>query len=511
MPEQKLPLSRQSMLRRLGKWFAIGLLALAVLLGFLPQILGSKWLYQKLVDRLAVQGFRLRIDDAEFGWLKPIAVRGIRLEQVDAPEDESQERAQNKRLDLLSIDAIESNRSLLGYLLHGRDLGKITIHQPRLDIELLENTSNLEKLARSIENSEFKPDSNASKRPPKIDVEIAIEGLSVSVQSPDDRGGTDSTVLVVPPLNVNAKYVSLDGASRIEIGSSTLLDQVAITPELVRLGLVRAIPLLANSASFDGKVSLHVDDTVIPLDHPELMKGRAQLTLHQVRSSPSEPVVINVLDMIARFRKKEPAHELVFVDGSVVQVTAHDGRIEHRGVQIGLPRIDPRLQLTSAGTVGILDRTIDIGVGIPVPLELLARRESVQSLGIPQITLPIRGTLDSPFLDWKEFRGESADLLALISAALGDEAPGTASALDALSGITEGKTDQAIGAAIDVIRELRQRRQERLKQAAEKDAELVPIDNSNGQKSDRGNENSGSRRPLRDALKGLLNGRDRNP
>ena len=416
-----------------------------------------------------------------------------------------------KPVDLISIEAIESNRSLLGYAMYGRDLGQVTFVRPKVDIQLLENTSNLEKLARSIEDSQLNPASGSTKAPPQVDVRVSIVELSVSVTSPSVTSPEESPVtssdskalLVVPPFNVDATYLARDGMSRLVIEPSTLLHEVEITQELVRLGLGRAIPLLAKSAWFDGKVSLHVDSTEIPLDHPELAEGRAQLTLHQVRSGPSEPVILNVLDMIARFRQKESEHELVFVDGSIIQLQAKDGKLEHRGVQVGLPKIDPRLQMSSSGSVGLLDRTLDMGVGIPVPLELLARRESVQSIGIPQMTLPIRGTLDSPVVDWKALRHDSADLLSLISAALGEEAPGTAAAMDALSGLSEGKADQAIGAAIDVIKELRLRRQERRQQSEQPTTPVVPID----QRQDAPESSPpAGRRPLRDALKGLLRG-----
>jgi hypothetical protein len=500
-PSKALPRSRRL------RWWAVSVVLLVVAcLAFLPQLLGSKWLYQKLVDRMAVEGFRLQIDRAELGWFRPIALRGIRIEQLDAPKSEVASPPNRKPVDLISIEAIESNRSLLGYLVYGRDLGQVTFLRPKVDIQLLENTSNLEKLARSIEDSQLKPAPGSTKTPPQVDVRVSIVELSVSVTSPEESSVNSSdsqTLLVVPPLNVNATYLARDGKSRLVIEPSTLLHEVEITQDLVRLGLGRAIPLLAKSAWFDGKVSLHVDSTEIPLDHPELAEGRAQLTLHRVRSGPSEPVILNVLDMIARFRQKESEHELVFVDGSIIQLQAKDGKLEHRGVQVGLPKIDPRLQMSSSGSVGLLDRALDLGVGIPVPLELLARRESVQSIGIPQMTLPIRGTLDSPVVDWKALRHDSADLLSLISAALGEEAPGTAAAMDALSGLSEGKADQAIGAAIDVIKELRLRRQERRQQSGQPTTPVVPID----QRQDAPESSApAGRRPLRDALKGLLRG-----
>lgn len=495
------------LLRAIG-WSILGcVLILFSLLAFLPSIVGSRWFYQKLVDKLAVEGFRLEIGSADISWIRPIALRDIQLEQLEGPSSKEsdsfaiqttqQGSPQNDRrkLSLLSVQAVESNRSLLGYLIGGRNLGKITIVKPKVDIELLENSSNLEKLVRSIENSQTGASEPKSKKPPRIDLEIAVTDASVAVVSRK----REEELLVIPPFSIDVQYKSLDGNSRLLIAPSRILNQVDISQELVRLGLGRAIPLLAKSAWFDGKVSLDIDAIEVPLDHAERTQGRAQLSLHQVRSGPSEPVVINILEMIAKFRNKEVVNELVFVDGSLIEITLGDEQVLHKGVQVGLPKLDPRLQITSSGSVGLVDKSLNLQLGIPVPVEIFAKRESVKQVGIPQVILPVRGTLESPSVDWTAMRHDSADLLTVISAALGNEAPGTAAAVDALSGLAGGDADQAIGAAVDVLKELRRRRQERAKQA---EAEAI----SDPGRSKEDASQPPSRRPIRDALKNILNG-----
>lgn len=471
-------------MRRWSTWILLTFVTLIGVVGSIPSILGSKWLYQRLVDQLAIDGFRLKIQSAEFAWFLPLAIHGIELEQIDAPE---------KSKGLLTIQSIASNRSLLGYLIGGRNLGKITIEKPKLAIELLENTSNLEKLAKSVENSTLVPKKPGAKSKPKIDIQVVVDDLAVGVR----RQETGEELLVIPPVDLDLHYLALDGDARLEFAETTLLDRVQVTQELVRLGLGRAVPLLAKSAWFDGRVSLHFDKLEVPLENPVYAKGRAELTLHEVRSGPSEPILVNVIDMLSRMRKTELPQELVFIDGSVIQVQLADGRVEHQGVQVGFPKVDQRLQLTSAGSVGLVDREINVGLGIPVPLEMLARRESVQQIGVPQVTLPVRGTIDSPYVDWKSLRGDSADLLTLVSAALGDEAPATAALIEAASGVTGGKADEAIGAAVDMIKELRQRRQERKAKSA-----IQPID----EKSQDPSKQEAPKRPLRDALKNILGG-----
>jgi hypothetical protein len=479
------------LLRRWSTWALLGLAGLIALVGSIPTILGSKWLYQRLVDQLAIEGFELQVDSAQFAWFRPLAIRGIELQQIDASE---------KSKSLLSIESIASNRSLMGYLLNGRDLGRVTIRNPKLDVELLENTSNLEKLARSIENSTLASKQPASKSKPKLDVQVVVDDLSVAVRKQD----SGQELLVIPPVDLDFHYLALDGNARLEFAPTKLLDQVQVTQELVRLGLGRAVPLLAKSAWFDGRVSLNFDKLEIPLDEPAFSKGRAELTLHQVRSGPSEPIIVNIIDMISRLRKTEIPQELVFIDGSIIQVRLADGRVEHQGVQVGFPKIDQRLQLSSAGTVGLVDKELSVGLGIPVPLEMLAKRETVQQLGVPQVILPVRGTIDSPYVDWKSLRGDSADLLSLVSAALGDEAPGTAALIEVASGVTSGKADEAIGAAVDLIKELRQRRLERKARSVEESdsGRIQPIDQNNSPS----NKTDSPRRPLRDALKNILGG-----
>ena len=76
--------------------------------------------------------------------------------------------------------------------------------------------------------------------------------------------------------------------------------------------------------------------------------------------------------------------------------------------------------------------------------------------------------------------------------------------IDMARGVAGGKADEAIGAAVDLIKELRQRRLER-KSRSSGDAEsgvLQPIDESNEETS----KPQAPRRPLRDALKNILGG-----
>lgn len=469
-------------------WKWLILLSLVMAVGFvflLPSILGSKWVYQPLVDRLADEQFSLKIEDVQLGWLRPIAFRGLQLTVSEGDESQDQRGSQ-----LVSIKSIQSNRSLLGFLWGGRNLGTIEVIEPNIDIRLLENGNNLERIVRAIEGKQPKDVSPSKKSPPKMDVTIVVKGFHVSVTDVD----SGQPVMVIPPVDASVSYKSLDVNSQVVIEPTKVLDRVIITQELVHLGLAKAVPLLAQSTEFDGSVSLECQRITIPLDQPEEATGSAQLTLHQVRSVPTDPTVLTCLDILGRLFQTEVPHELVFVDGSTINVEVGGGVIKHSGVRAGLPRVDQRLQIATSGAVGIKDRSLALDIELPVPLAQLARKQSIKQLGVPSITLPIRGTLDKPELDLNTLREDSAGLLSVMSAVLGKDSPLAGNLVGALSNVAEGQADQAIETGVDLVKELVQRHHERVKAERESDS------------NDQDGQSSKKSRPLRDTLKNILRG-----
>jgi hypothetical protein len=111
-------------------------------------------------------------------------------------------------------------------------------------------------------------------------------------------------------------------------------------------------------------------------------------------------------------------------------------------------------------------------VGMPVPVEWLARRDSVKELGFPELMLEVRGTLDQPEIDPASLRKQAGQLLGKISAQVQSEAPVTAEVMQVLEGVAAGDADQAIAATIDWVREVRARRE-----AARRETERISGEN----------------------------------
>lgn len=490
--------TKKSRMRSFSRWLAAVCLPLLGLVFFLPTMLGSKWIYDPLLKRLAQDDFELGIDSVKLSWFSPLEFQGITLRQTIPPDRKPSSASSSTPLPsvpLVSIRSIQSNRGLFGYLLNGRNLGRIQINEPKLGIALLENGSNVERLIHAL--ADRQPQFQGQPQPrgksqPKLDLDIAIRGLSVQVEPLD--GG--KIIEVVPPLNGDISFRALNVEPQVIVGPTQLLDEAELTPELVRLGLGLAIPVLSKSAWFDGRVSLATQEIRIPLDRAVQSTGEAVLTLHQVRSGPSEPLIIGALDALAYLRGKEPNHELVFVDGSQVTVQVADERVFHSGLEAGLPNLDQRLQISTEGYVGLSDRSLDLKVEIPIPLEQLARRESVQRIGVPRLKLPIGGTLDHPEVKWDAMRGDSATLLAVIAGTLKNEAPITSTIVDVIGRVTEGQADQAIEAAASFVRMFRERRSQNNADANPPSDPTTPAAEKESEPERRG--------PLRDALRRAL-------
>lgn len=471
------------MLSRRIKQFAIVGFALSALLLvgllMLPTLLGTKWIYQPLVDRLAADNFELSIEGVRLRWFSPLRFEQIQVKQSDG-------------LGLVSIAEIRSDRGLFEYLLGGRHLGRIEIVRPTVDATLLSDASNLDRLIKAIEGKSKANEGGVKLDKPRVDLEVVLIGASAKVE----RVNESEPLVVIPPFDLDVQYLAASGPSRLQVGPAKILKQVELTPELIELGLGYAVPLMAKSAWFEGQVSLDIDQMNIPLDVPIQSTGDALLTLHTVRTGPTQSAIVSVLDLIAKLRGVEPHHELVFVDGSQIKVGMRDAHVTHSGLQVGLPRVDSRLQFESSGSVGLLDKRLALKLEVPVPVEHLASRAQVKELGVPKLTVPIGGTLDEPVLEWDFFRGQSADLIGLIQDKLADEAPGTAAALGAVKGLAGGDLDETITAGVDLLKDIRERRR-----AAREAEEAQPI----------GDTQIETKRPVLDALRGFLRGRKEGP
>ncbi len=468
------------------------LLILVLLLGFLPRMLSTKWVYSHWVDQFRLANFQLQIDSVSLRWLSPLRIDGISVRQLSDGSDASDLATPSE---LIRVQSIQSSVGLLGILLNKEDLGTWTIWQPTFDIELLEKGTNLQDLIQASRNA-----LHIKKQTDKSDTEkqgrrltIVVHEASIAVK----RLGDTNPLVVVPPFDTQLTYLGNQIEQQLEIQPTQWLDHVKLTPELMDLGLQLALPSLAKATWIDGEVSLSTEQTNVPLKTPLMSQTSARLTLHNVRAGLESPALKSVAQTMGRMVGMPNDGEVHVIDNDVVNVKLSDGAVEHSGFRFGLPKVDPELQIATSGRVQLIDHQLDAKIQFPIPLKLLARKETVRDLGIPSITLPVHGTLEEPQIDWTSMRGDTTDVLAEVSAALGDDSPVRSTVIDLMHGLSAGNGDEAIGAAAEVVSGLRDRlKQRRQKSTEEKRASQEVEDEA----SDTTKTNS-SKHPLLDRLR----------
>jgi hypothetical protein len=470
------------------------LLVAVVVLAWAPSLVGISKIHQPWIDSLEAGRFRLEVQSVRVGWFRPLELRGLNLYPIEGPGNQA-----SSSTALLSIDRVLLDRGLLRLLLGGNKIGRITIDHPVVDVQLLQDGSNLgqviEAVRKAAQAKQSGVASDPAKKIPKVDVDVAVRSLTLVLRDPK----LTDPLVVAPNIELELRYRAAEGASNLHIAPALVLDQVDVTPELMRLGLELAVPILAQSAWIDGRISLRLGEVDIPLETPLQSQGQAELTFHSVQAGLNEPALMSVVQLLAKLMNRPPHEEILLADQSIVAVRVADGQVWHEGLKFGLPRLDPRMLVGSSGSVGIVDRSLALNIELPVPVELLARRDEVRQLGIPTITLPVTGTLQDPEVQWSALRQDSADLIAQIKERVADQAPGTAAVLGTLESIATGDADQLIDAASQLFRQLRDQRQKR-RQEAQPDSPdpIKPSDQTNPNDTPRRN------RPLRDRLRDAL-------
>lgn len=114
--------------------FAIGILATLAVVWAAPWVIASTPLLGALVSRAAgdLNG-SVTVGQASLGWLSPVELHDVTV-------------ADSSGKTVLRIQGARTEKSLLALLLNSRDLGKLRVEQPALELVLRDNGSNVEDI-----------------------------------------------------------------------------------------------------------------------------------------------------------------------------------------------------------------------------------------------------------------------------------------------------------------------------------------------------------------------------
>jgi hypothetical protein len=128
-----------------------------------------------------------------------------------------------------------------------------------------------------------------------------------------------------------------------------------------------------------GDFSLSLDKLRIPIGVPKdvavkQMKLEGKLVLDQMSMAVNSPLGQSLVHLVADMNRMDVSNAVRFAHHDEIRFQVRDGRLYHEGLRIGFPDIDPKLQITSHGSVG-LDKTLDLTVELPRLDEALRQKK----------------------------------------------------------------------------------------------------------------------------------------
>jgi hypothetical protein len=182
----------------------------------------------------------------------------------------------------------------------------------------------------------------------------------------------------------------------------TVLENVAITPQMCQSWLKFVTPLLAEATSVDGRLSLQLNEARFNIANPrdQIIDGNLVIHSATVGPGPLSNQVITLVQQINAIRKKELAtavssqHVWLQMPVQTIPFRMENGRVMHRDLKFHVGDVN----LLSSGAVDIEGR-MELNTQMPIPDDWVEKSPLLAGLRGQSLQFPIRGTLTSPQVD----------------------------------------------------------------------------------------------------------------
>lgn len=182
--------------------------------------------------------------------------------------------------------------------------------------------------------------------------------------------------------------------------AGVIAQNVKLTREMCDGAIQFIAPVLAQSVSVQGLVSLQINETKVPLGHLDKAKMSGTLVLNDVNAQGS-PLMQELFVMT------EGKPVLQIAKDTQVKFRVEEGRVYHENLRFQLPG----MQVTTSGSVGF-DHTLSLTAEMPLPPEVLKNKVVSDYIATQTIRVPIGGTLEKPKLDRNALNREIGQLIS---------------------------------------------------------------------------------------------------
>jgi len=364
----------------------------------LPWLVANTALRNFLIGQVVnEEGVRVTAGEADFGWWSPLRLRDVNV-AGDIPQVS------------LQIHEINFERSWLATWLGLPGLGQVTVDSPTVEVVLPD-----------------KPLALPPRKPAKpIEGRFVARGIEFRAVLPNDP----DPVILLDRFDVVANIEPTGSGRFLTIEPVKLLDRAALSPKLRDHGLQLVAPLLAETTTIDGSVSLELTTFHVPLDGDNPGIGnkaaevRGKFQLHHVTAGMKDSAIQHAMLAAMRLLRVDVPQTMTVADNTEVAFHLHGGRVYHDGLTFLFPEVSSDLVWKTHGSVG-LDETLDLTIDIQVPKVAESESPLLARLTAKPIQIRLGGTVDHPQFQMPEDGGwlNDAALMVLGEGLSGDGQP----------------------------------------------------------------------------------------
>ncbi len=236
----------------------------------------------------------------------------------------------------------------------------------------------------------------------------------------------EQSVLQVEPVQIPLSQGTVNLSPRIElrgeptlvIVNGTILESIALTPEVCRDWMKYIAPVLAEATQAQGTFSLATEGVQLPLLSPERGTARGKLVIDSasVLPGPLGQQLVGLANSVKQMTEGQPltalfqpptaaatssSNALLNVPRQEIGWELRDGQVFHEGLTINVRGIP----IKTSGGVG-LDSKLNLLAEVPIQEDWIKKHPFLASLRGSSLRLPIVGTRSQPRIDpqaWGQF------------------------------------------------------------------------------------------------------------
>ncbi len=208
---------------------------------------------------------------------------------------------------------------------------------------------------------------------------------------------------------------------QFRLPAGTRLEGLSLAGETAKEALQFVSPLLADATTIEGSVNCELGEVLIDLETgavPQL-SGKVEFLSGRLGPGPGFQEIVGIVSLVRSLKGRDPVGAALQPTATWIEIPRQavpfdvvDNRVRHNG----LTYLIGNVPMVSGGSVGVLDRSIDVGLRVDLASAISDNRPVLGALAGQPVEIRIAGTLDRPRLD--------ASAIAAATKAMGAEAAG---------------------------------------------------------------------------------------